>query len=278
MTTPLYQEYAPRAALADYVQCVWTYSAPADETPQPIAPDGRCELIVHLRKSYEEVGARRVVQPPVIFAGQITKPLTLVARSDVYVLGVRFRPDGARALLGFDLDAATDKRVDLAAEHGDAAAALPHNIWEESRIERQIAVAEDYVEARIQTSQREPRIDPIVRAAVTRLLAGEAADAVGLSERQMQRRFKAEVGVSARMLATVLRFRRVFEMIERPEAPGWVEAALAAGYFDQPHMARDFRRFLGCTARQWAMHKAGLSKALAAAAPETYKKESGAPR
>lgn len=270
MDAPAYREYAPRVSLADFVQCVWSFSSPADETPQRIAPDGRCELIVHLRKPYEELregGA--VVQPPVLFAGQITRPLTLVARRDVWVFGVRFRPDGARAFLGFDLDAATDKRIDLIAEHGHATLLLRDALAEEqSRLEPQLAVIQDYVEERINARKR--AIDPVVRAAVTRLLAGGDVEAPqDLSERQWQRRFKAEVGVSPRLLQTVLRFRRVFDAIEHPETAGWLEAALAAGYFDQPQMARDFRRFLGCTARAWAAQRAGLAKALTA--PETYK-------
>jgi AraC-like DNA-binding protein len=67
-----------------------------------------------------------------------------------------------------------------------------------------------------------------------------------------------------------LRFRRVFDEIEKPGPRGWVEAALAAGYFDQPQMARDFRRYLGMSSRQWVQQRAGLAKALTA--PETYKK------
>lgn len=271
MSAPLYAEYPPRAALREYVHCIWTFEAEADEAVQPIAPDGRPELIVHLLKSYEEVGERaRIVQPPVLFAGQITRPLTLAARGAVSVMGVRFRPDGARAFLGFDLDAATDKRVDLVAEHGGEAAQLRRVIVEESQIERRIAVVEDYVEARIAASKRP--VDPVVRAAVTKLLAGEEAGAPeGLSERQFQRRFKAEVGVSPRELQSVLRFRRVFDAIDAPGPPGWVEAALAAGYFDQPQMARDFRRYLGVSSRQWVMQRAGLAKALTARVSETYK-------
>jgi hypothetical protein len=272
VSAPLYLECPPRTALRDYVQCLWTFEADVDEAPQPIAPDGRCELIVHLLRSYEEVrDGARVAQPPVLFAGQITKPLTLAARGAVSVLGVRFRPDGARAFLGFDLDAATDKRIDLAAEHGAVVTQLRHAIVEaESRIERRVAAVEDYVVARIVASKR--AIDPVVRAAVTKLLAGEEPGAPdGLSERQFQRRFKAEVGVSPRELQSVLRFRRVFDAIDAPGPSGWVEAALAAGYFDQPQMARDFRRYLGVSSRQWAMQRAGLAKALTTRMSETYK-------
>ncbi len=51
---PLYRERAPRAALRDFVHCIWTFEAPADETPQPIAPDGRCELILQCGAPYRE--------------------------------------------------------------------------------------------------------------------------------------------------------------------------------------------------------------------------------
>ena len=269
-----YREHAPRASLSVVVQCVWTFSGPPDETPQRIAPDGRCELIVHLRKPYEELSeGGAVAQPPVLFAGQLTQPLTLVARSDVWVFGVRFRPDGARAFLGFDVDAATGRRIDLVAEHGEAALQLRDALrCEEASVEARLEAIQDYVENRIATEKQAPAVDGRVRAAVQRLLAGEEIGAPeDLSERQWQRRFKAAVGVSPRMLQTVLRFRRVFDAIERPETAGWVERALRAGYFDQAQMARDFRRFLGCTAREWAAERAGLAKALMA--PDRYKKD-----
>lgn len=255
---PTYREFAPRAALCEFVHLVWTFSAPHDETPQPIAPDGRPELIVHRGKPYLEHGLKQI-QPRVLFAGQLTKPLTLVARGDVNVIGVRFRPDGARGFLGRSVDAATDRRLDLAALHGEAAVKLSQTVRGAGKLREAADMVEDYVEARL----TDVRVDTIVREAVTSLLAGtEARTPARISERQLQRRFKAEVGVSPRMLQSILRFRRVFDAIEHPETSGWIQAALAAGYFDQPQMARDFRRFIGCTAREWAAQRTGLAQAL----------------
>ncbi len=268
MTAPDYREHPPRPALRDYVRCVWTFAAPADDTPQPIAPDGCCELIVHVRATYLERGeGGDVVQPRVLFAGQITEPLNLVAQGETSVVGVRFQPWAAQAFLGADASSATDKRLDLATLHGEAAAALPRALASVAS-SAWVDVAQDYVATRVWNAT----IDPHVRAAVEALEAERDAPAPeGLSERQWQRRFKAEVGVSPRQLQSVFRFRRVFDAIERPGPPGWVEAALAAGYFDQPQMARDFRRFLGLSSRQWVMQRAGLAKALTS---ETYKKRS----
>jgi AraC-like DNA-binding protein len=80
----------------------------------------------------------------------------------------------------------------------------------------------------------------------------------------MQRRFLDRVGVSPRMLRSVMRFRRVFDhaLEPTPEAGGWLEAGLGAGYFDQPQMARDFRRFLGCTPSEFLATGRGLARHL----------------
>ena len=271
------REFAPRAALREFVHCVWTFTAPADDTPQPIAPDGRPELIIHCRNPYLERGASgSVLQSPVLFAGQLTKPLILVARGDVAIIGVRFRPDGARAFLGCDLDAATDRKLDLAVLHGEVALALGEAARKRGQLRLATELAQDYVEARIAGA----RIDGVVRQAVTSLFAGaEARNPEGVSERQFQRRFNSEVGVSPRMLRSILRFRSVFDAIEHPENVDWVKTALAAGYFDQPQMAHDFRRFLGCTAREWAAQPRGLTLALTQpartpeSASDSYKKE-----
>lgn len=252
----VYREFAPRPALRDVVHCVWTFEAPFDEAPQPIAPDGRCELIVQCGAPYRESDG--TLQPRVLFAGQVTQPLTLFATGQVAVVGVRFKPEAARVFLGRRADAVTDQRVAM----DDWDIALSGDL--DAVAER----AQDYVETRARTRA----LDGSVAAAVEAMLRGEEGAAPeGLSERQWQRRFKCEVGVSPRQFQSVLRFRRVFDQIDGPGPTGWVEAALAAGYFDQPQMARDFRRFLGLSSRQWAAQRVGLSKALAAA-PETYKK------
>lgn len=256
---PAYREKAPRASLRDFVHCIWTFEAPADDAPQPIAPDGRCELILQCGAPYREGDGS--LQPRVLFAGQVTAPLTLVATGPVSVVGVRFRPEAARAFAGRAADLTTDKRIALSELHG---VEIDTGGGFDAVVER----AEDHIEMRV----RDARIDADVRAAVEDLIVnGEAVAPRGVSERQWQRRFKAEVGVSPRQLQSVLRFRRVFDEIDKPAPSGWVEAALAAGYFDQPQMARDFRRFLGVSSRQWAAQRVGLARALAAVS-ETYKK------
>jgi methylphosphotriester-DNA--protein-cysteine methyltransferase len=206
----------------------------------------------------------------VLFAGQLTRPLTLLARDGAAVIGVRFQPYAARAFLGVSAETAVDRRLDLQDVHGAAASALAACVRRGPDAPAQIATVEEYVEARFDGAA----LDAEVRACVEALIArGEGRRPAAAPERQWQRRFKAEVGVSQRMLQAVLRFRRVFDAIGDPETSGWVGAAIAAGYFDQPQMARDFRRFVGCTAREWVAQRAGLAKSLTTVGYKTARGE-----
>jgi len=65
---------------------------------------------------------------------------------------------------------------------------------------------------------------------------------LGVSSRQLERRFQRCVGLSPKFFARLRRFQRVFPELEHE---GWVGAAAACGYYDQAHLIRDFRAFAG---------------------------------
>lgn len=253
--TARYAEFAPRADLAGHVACVWVFEGEDADDDQRIAPDGRCELIVHHGEPYLERDAAGALvrQPPVLFAGQLTRPLHIRARGRVGVTGVRFTEAGAHAYLGRPLDAFTDRRAPLdVAGLGGAD--------EASRL----AVIQDHVAAGIARLAIPP--DAVVARCVARLEEGATVEALcretGLTPRTLQRRFAVRVGVSPRMLAAILRFRRLFAALREADAETWSEAAQAAGYFDHPQMARDFRRFVGCSPSQFIAAERGLAASL----------------
>lgn len=76
-------------------------------------------------------------------------------------------------------------------------------------------------------------------------IASLAAD-LGISERQLERRFRAAVGVTPKGYSRVVRFQRIIRAVELSRDAGrWVELALDAGYADQAHFINDFRAFAG---------------------------------
>lgn len=229
--------------MRDVVRCVWVRS---DAAPRDVAPDGCPELVI-------DFGA----QPRMVFAGQRTRP----AMRPAVALGVRFEPDGARGFIGRALSALTDVRLDLAADcgggcaQGRRAAIVLKDIVSLEDWGARIDAAQHYIAAVMATNG--VAIDHDLRAMVRHLESGAHLGDCALSSRQMQRRFADRVGVPAQTLGAIFRFRRVFDEIARGD-PRAVAAALDAGAFDRPQTARDFRRFLGCTAGEWARRKLGV--------------------
>ena len=260
-----YEEFAPPEALRPFVRLLWTYAAPAPTGGvQRIAPDGCPELVIDLAAPYEEEGEDGVFrpQPAVIFAGQLTRPMAIRPVGAVEIVAAKFEPDGARAFLGRPLIEATDLRLDLTAR-------LPGFTAPFGDPAGQAAALADWLEG--QRRAGDWRIDAGVRAEVAAVeREAERPSLSSADRRALQRRFRDQVGVAPRTLRSVLRFRRIFDhaLGRDADAASWLEAGLAAGYFDQPQMARDFRRFLGCTATEWAREQMELARQLAS---QTYK-------
>ncbi len=114
--TSTYAVRPPCAALAGVVRCVWRHRSSAPERRiERIPPDGCPELIVNSGAGYAEMKGEGTLlaQPPALFAGQITEPLTLVADGAVDTIGVRFEPAGARDFVRRPMNDLTNRRVAL---------------------------------------------------------------------------------------------------------------------------------------------------------------------
>lgn len=76
--------------------------------------------------------------------------------------------------------------------------------------------------------------------------------ATGLSPRQFRRRAIDECGISPKQLARISRFRTACRALGASEQPHWATLALDCGYYDQPHLNREFLEFGGMTPREYA--------------------------
>jgi transcriptional regulator GlxA family with amidase domain len=76
-----------------------------------------------------------------------------------------------------------------------------------------------------------------------RIRVADLARGLGLSRRQLERRFAATVGTSPKLAARIARFRGVVDSLHRDPGVSLAGLALRQGYSDQAHMTRDFVDF-----------------------------------
>jgi AraC-like DNA-binding protein len=70
---------------------------------------------------------------------------------------------------------------------------------------------------------------------------------VGWSRRHLAARFHAEVGLTPKTVARILRFEYVTRTLRASGGHGLADVAYASGYADQAHLNRDFRELAGTT-------------------------------
>jgi AraC-like DNA-binding protein len=214
-----YAEHPLHPALTPYVAAAWSVRAGEAPETHRVLPDGCVDVVV------------RPGGQPVVVGPMRGPALEAMAPGEV-VHGLRFHPGAAPALLGVAADELLDASVALAELWGSGDGDL------QAAALRRVGALE---------------ADRVVAAAVGRLARrpgteiGALSAQLGVSERHLRRRFHQAVGYGPKRLGRVLRLQRLLAEARRHPAAAAVELALAAGYSDQPHMARDVRELAGTT-------------------------------
>ena len=256
-----YAELAPPPALAGVVRCLWTLrgeaprrgEAPAD----PAFPDGSPELILNLGDPFEHrpPRGRAVRQPAAFLVGQITRPMYVRPTGTIDLVAARFEAHGA-VMLHRPMRSLTDRWIAVESLAGRplrntlAEMRVAHSAPE--RIARLTVALEVCAAKSLARSPAKPlAADPRVALCVQRIRSSRGAASMaslasetGLSARSLQRLFARDVGIAPKLLARIVRFQHVFAAV-REEPASFSRVALECGYYDQPHLIRDFREFAG---------------------------------
>jgi len=250
-----YVERPAPSALAAAIECVWSVSDRVARRSRPadrVIPDGCPELIVHLADRYARViGGRLVRQPAAFLAGTLSRPWIVQAPPRVATIGVRFRPGGVTALFGASLAGTADREVpldELPAPLTALAAAVRRARGPASALRAAEAWLLAHVAAEVTAASRgrvsAPACRDVVRAIHRRrgrIGVDALAAAVGLPRRRLERLFRRETALTPKQYIRIVRLTAVLRRLEAPDTDRLIDVALEAGYFDQAHMARDFK-------------------------------------
>ena len=253
IVTSVYARLAPRPDIAPWVESIWIQEDDRDArhhafAPTRVLPTGRTDLILHYRERFMERrrGVERLL-PAVAVCGPWTAPAESWATGRTGLVIVRFRPWGLAAFLRQPTHALADRAVDLAELIApQEARALEQRAHEAPGLHERVQAVTAHLARRLAGA----RSDPVVEEAVGRIVAsggtlsmGWLAEELGLSRRQLARRFRARVGLGPKRLSEVVRFQRAVQL--RRSGLQGSAAAARCGFSDQSHMLRSFKAFAG---------------------------------
>jgi AraC-like DNA-binding protein len=85
----------------------------------------------------------------------------------------------------------------------------------------------------------------LIEANCGQVRVGDVAAAVGLSVRQLERRFRATAGLSPKQFARIRRVRATAVKVVEDGEKNWAARATEMGYADQSHLTREFVSLIG---------------------------------
>ncbi len=244
-----YEEAPAPAPLARYVAAFWQMSgrSPADTgATHRVLPDG-CMDVVFVLGTVREVS----------FVGTMTTALSVLLKPELDGFGIRFRPGGAASWLRIPADELTDSSIDM----HDCPLRAPQSLIDALAVAPSLAarvrLASEWL---LRSDRRDPEQLSVYAAA--RLFAREkqsvsaTARDLGMSERTLQRTFQKSVGITPVEYRSIARMRRLLSSLDAGVT--LAEAAVDAGYYDQPHLDREFRRLVGCPPSEWLATRVGF--------------------
>jgi AraC-like DNA-binding protein len=218
-------------------------------------PGGTLELVVSVGAplTVRRAGHADVVAAATV-AGLRSGPVGILHDGTQRGVQLALTPRGSRALLGLPAAALAEgvwPLEDIAGRRGheltDRLADAPDATGRAEVLDTVLAtwaVEEDYPQA----------VD-----AAWRGLAGSAgrmpvttiAEQVGLGRRHLGQLVRAELGLTPKTVARIFRFVQARGCLRSGRTASLAQTAVACGYFDQAHLANDWKQLAGCTPGQW---------------------------
>jgi AraC-like DNA-binding protein len=242
--------YRPPPPLSSSVGFLWesgSYVRP--HRTERVLPTGAIDLVIDLAPDGRDHGA--------VSGARSTFSLLDTSRRREFI-GARFKIGGGFIFFG-PAGALRDLRIPVEMLWGRAALELRERLVAVPPGAARFALLQRFLLHRL---DRDQRPHPAVRHALWCLRRsqgsasiGVLADECGLSRRRFIEIFRDQVGLTPKLFARLLRFRRSLAAIGASQEVDWADLAAGCGYSDQPHFIHDFRRFTGLTPSVYLRHR-----------------------
>jgi AraC-like DNA-binding protein len=238
---------APHPPLLGIVQEYWEVEGHLSPFRERVLPNGYTEVMVNLGPRHQLLtSAGTSVWERAWFSGLHERAIFIESLQGTHLVSARLHPLGAFRLLGPAIAQLVNSVVDLETVLGPPARELRTLLIDSDSPEQRFGHLERFLEQRIL-----PGVVPseIVCEAARRIeeahgnlrITSIPAD-LGVSRKQLWLRFTRELGLSPKAYAGLQRFVWTLARLRESTGVDWSQLAAAAGYSDQAHLVRDFRR------------------------------------
>ncbi len=233
--------------LAGIVQEYWEVEGRLSPFRERVLPNGYTELMINLGPPHRMLTHTGTsTWECAWFSGLHDRAIVIESLHGTHLVSARLHPLGAFRLFGPDVAKTVNAVTDLESLLGPPAWDLRGLLLGAASTEERFTHLEEFLRRRLSLS-----VVPSAMVCQAARLIEEAhgnlriasihAD-LRVSRKQLWLRFARDLGLSPKAYAQIHRFVWTLARLRESTIVDWPQLAAAAGYSDQAHLARDFRR------------------------------------
>jgi AraC-like DNA-binding protein len=238
-----YTEVVPDTRLEPFIYCYWQLKSEFRLLAPffyRVIPDGCVDIFFDVNDARD----CRIM-------GFSTKPTEFMLPHSFHYAGIRFLPGTFPLLFDLDVSSLTDREEGLDIVVPMAAKQLRNLVEGQTNLAKIKVLLDQYFLKKVAAA--DSTLDKRLYNAIMIILREhgglnlKSEIDIGISPRQLRRLFDFYVGASPKMFSKVIRFQYFFQLLPSLEGQGYNKAFLDAGYYDQPHFNKDFKKLFGLT-------------------------------
>jgi len=244
----------PSPILVPFVKHYWALKTDMLHVGERITPVGCVQMVFH-REDRMFSRTENEVQPLAFIGGQSSTYTDLQSTGKTDMLVILFQPHGAKTFFNVPIDKFNNRNIPVEDLHDKPLCNLAEQVQNTADNRTAIRLIEAVLISRLSdfNSYNHKRIARVLNSINythqpdMKILAETAC----LSYKQFGRIFAEYTGATPKEFTRIVRFQRAIHMLQNDPGKGQAELALDCGFYDQPHLIKEFKTFSGYTPNEY---------------------------
>ncbi|MBB4034687.1 AraC-like DNA-binding protein [Dysgonomonas hofstadii] len=244
----------PSPILAPFVKHYWALRIDTPYVSERVTPIGCVQLVFHRKdKMYSHTGKEE--QPLAFIGGQCNEFADIQSTGKVDMLVVLFQPHGAKAFFNMPINEFNNRNISIDSLNDRPLVQLADQIQNTSDNKIAIAQIENFLVSRLRNfdNYNYKRMTEVLKSINNTHQAGikQLANKACLSHKQFSRIFTEYIGTTPKEFTRIIRFQRALYTLQNNPATDQAGLAFDCGFYDQPHLIKEFKTFSGYTPNEY---------------------------
>lgn len=272
-------QVSPSEELSPYIKhYLFLDNAATDVQKLRLFSDGNTGVVFSFKsKLISEISNYEVKNylPNSFLYGQLNGFKDIYSNDEIALIIVVFQPNGIHQLLGIPANEFLDAIVSIDAVFGKNGEILQDKLSEQSNNQTRIELLNQFF--RNQISKKSQTNQVIINSSLDFIISNKGHFSVtqlvkytGYTERHLERKFKESIGLNPKKFGNVVRLHHFLKLLkDKPVDANFTSICYDAGFSDQSHLIKDFRKHTGISPTEYLYNSGKLTNNLIKTLPAT---------